>query len=119
MKIRIEKVNESKKEVISSVLCLYNSDKCVVLYVDLSKKYQQPTAYQGSSVWFGTERLVVDDLPFKPNIYAHTSRYTCYVTLFDENLNRDLTEEHILWQVEDGYSIWPPKNNNSKNNRDI
>lgn len=107
MKIRVERLNSDEDPVISHVWCAYESEHCVVLCVDLHKKYQQPTAYQGPSVWLGNERLVVDDLPFSASVHAETSRYTCFVTFMDRNLD-ELRDPKVLWQDTDGYSPWPP-----------
>jgi hypothetical protein len=118
MKIRVEKLNEdndqTKEEpVISHVWCAYESEHCVVLCVDLHKKRQNPTAYQGPGVWFGNEKLVVDDLPFSAMVHAETSRYTCMVTFLDRLLD-ELRDPKVLWQDTDGYSPWPPENEEEK-----
>lgn len=104
MKIRVQKLEDDKEPVISHVWCIYKSERCVVLCVDLHKKYQKPSAYQGSSVWFGNECLMVDELPFDAMIKAETARYTAFVTLFDKDLVEEGLE-NISWQDDrDGYS---------------
>ncbi len=109
MKIRVERLDESQKPVISHVWCTYESKHCVVLCVDLHKKRQEPTAYQGPSVWLGNERLVVEGLPFSATVFAETSRYTCFVTLIDRGLD-EFRNPKVLWDNEDNdYSPWPPK----------
>lgn len=102
MKIRVTQLEKGKEPVISHVWCIYETESCVILCVDLHKKYQEPSGYQGESVWFGNECLTVDDLPFFPTIKAETARYTAVVTLVDSQL---LSKEPdpILWQDKDGY----------------
>lgn len=92
------KVTDPNKE-ISSIYVLHDTKDCVVLYVNLKKKYQGITSESETSFFLDEAEVKVSGLPFKEyeyRLFSEASRYTLIVTYVRKSLFEEMEELYPL-----------------------
>ncbi len=94
------RISAKENNVFTSVWRIYESDRCVILGVELRNKHQKPDGLSQShnnvEVWFDDEVITISDLPFRNcNCFASTSKNTTFITIYDNNIQ--VRPIDILW----------------------